>query len=215
MVLLHQDGPISRVTLARHDGTTTTIGEASQITRLMAARDEERVAYCESHRLVVADLKGQRRSYELGETHAWVQNGEMSADGSRIALANDKALFVSDGGRAPKPLWVEKGINAVWLRKDELVSASPRKVFFARGRSHVTMPGTGRVTTVRFDRRGDGVIVARDRDVLRFEPGSAPKLLARLDAPRDVLGAQRWAGGLAIWAGRRVEAAEGADPLFD
>ena len=216
MVLRHRRGSTNCVSLVRHDGTTHRLAEAEQLTRVMAAPTSRRVAYCESHRLVILDLDGgPRRAWDLGKTHAWPRNGEISADGSTVAIAGDHALLVSRDGRAPRPLWVEPGINAVWLRGDELLAASHRKVLLARGRAKVTMPGVGRIATVRFARRGTGVIVARDREVLAWTPGQAPTRLAAVGAPRHALGAQRWDGGLAIWTGRRVKVPEEAHPIFD
>lgn len=209
MVVLHQVGSQSCVTLVRVDGTTTRLAEASQISRLMASPTSPRIAYCESHRLVTLDRDGgRRRAWDLGTVHGWVSNGEISADGSTVAIVNDRALLVSRDGRAPRPLWIEPGIQAVWLADDGVVAASHRSVFFAKGTAKVMMPGSGRVRTVRFSRRGPGVIVARDREVLHWAPGAVPRRLAAFEAPRDVLGAQRWRGGLAVWTGRRVEVLE-------
>jgi hypothetical protein len=208
LVLLRDHAGSQRVSLLGWSGSHRELAEATGISRVMAARGGTRIAYVVGHDVVGLDANDPT-SRVVGRTQSPVRNGEMAADGSRLVVASDKALYEATGERPLKPIWVEGNVHAVWLDGDDLLAASHRTALFMRGRAKLALPGSGKLANVRFARDGGGgAMLARGRDVLRWRPGKRPEVIASVAPGVTLLGGQVWSGGTLLWTAKRFEVHE-------
>ncbi|MCA9621566.1 MAG: hypothetical protein KC731_21235 [Myxococcales bacterium] len=218
VVLLRKVAGADRISRLDGQGRVAEVAEPTRVTRLMAARDGTRVAYTTPWQLHAVDFADRvPKAKLLGMTAGEVHNGEMSADGSQIAIVNHRALMVAEGDGPPRTAWVEAGIFAVWIEGEALVAASPKRAFFRKPGGDLELSGQVGLRNLRFARDGGGgVVLVRERSMLRWLPGREPSHLASMSKERQgfLLAAQRWAGGDVMWTGRQVIEDElDAEPL--
>ena len=203
-VAVLQHGSEARVRLVRWSGAYKDLAHADWVSRLMASKASSRLAFVTPHGVSAIDLSDKKpRPKIISAAHGHVGNGEMSDNGKIIAWSTENGLFIHD--KTTRLAWIEAGLRSLWLRDDTVLAASTRKVKLIDGRDMRNIAVKGAISTVRFGRRDPGsVVIARDRHALLWKEGEMARVIGTRSTGR-MLGAEHWAGGVALWSSRRVD----------
>ena len=136
-----------------------------------------------------------------------VPNAELSPDGRVLAVATKNGLLLFEDDEPPQRFAIESAVQSVWFSPDgaELAWATSDVAVWRRGRDErrlVLREGT--IAAMRFVRSGRGLLLSIGGDLVLWSPERDEKtVLTSVDG--ELLGADVFDGGLALWAGKPWE----------
>lgn len=145
----------------------------------------------------------------LGAVAGEVTNAEMAADGSEAAFTTASAGLHRWDGSGIELLDDDRTIHTVWYWRGtrRLAYASPSGVTVRDGdRIHERPSKRHEIAAMRFDPVSGGVLVSEGRTLTLWRPASGrSKLLKRAPSGQLLRGADRFAGGTAVWTYERAQ----------
>jgi dipeptidyl aminopeptidase/acylaminoacyl peptidase len=134
-----------------------------------------------------------------------VENAEMSPDGRSLVVLTYKDAHVFQDGKLVQTLGIPNA-HTVWFSPDgsQFLVANESKVHWQRGEKTVRLDAdkASPIRTARFAPMSPWIMVARGSDVIRWNPeGNDAEVIASADDGQEMLAADVFAGGVAIWTG--------------
>jgi hypothetical protein len=177
-----------------------------RIARFVAAKTGSRVVFfTHAGDAWSIDAPGEEPRRIAGERSFHVTNAEMSTDGRTVAFASSSGLFVIEGDGAPELRSPDGFVHSVWFSRDgALAWASPNAAAWSKdGAQQKLGPGEGHIVAMRFLQASPGLVITRGREVVQWSPerDEAQVLLSLEEGDRELLGADLFDGGVALWVG--------------
>lgn len=186
------------------DDRRTGIGPGFQ--RFCAARAGTRVV-CIDRRLAWSFDGPGATPRELPIDPQPVPNAELSPDGRVLAVATRNGLLLFEGDGPPQRFAIESAVQSVWFSPDgaELAWATSDVAVWRRGRDErrlVLREGT--IAAMRFVHGGRGLLLSIGGDLVLWSPERDEETVLT-SVEGELLGADLFDGGLALWAGKPWE----------
>jgi len=185
-------------------GAAKTLLEGQGLERFVTASEGSRVVVFRhvgnETRVQSFDAAAAGPLRDLRTVHDPVTNAALSRDGRQLAFATALALFTSTGDGQPEALADSGVVHSVWFARDGRLGYASPTVLTLGDRDHAhRIPSDVSINMLRFDPVSGHALIAtansaRDADA-RNEVASAP-------ANATVLGVDRYAGGVVLWASR-------------
>lgn len=134
-----------------------------------------------------------------------VENAEMSPDGRSLVVLTAKDAHVFQDGKLVASLGMPKA-HTVWFSHDgsAFVVANENKIYWQRGEKTAVIDEVGQapIKTARFAPMSPWVMIARGTEAIRWNPErNDAENISSAEGSEEVLGADVFAGGVAIWSG--------------
>lgn len=134
-----------------------------------------------------------------------IENAEMSPDGRSLVVLTQQDAHVFQDGKLAATLGMPRA-HTIWFSQDgsEFVVANANKVHWQRGEKVAVFGEEGQapIKTARFVPKSPWLMIARGRDIIRWNPAqNDAETIASADDGQEMLAADVFAGGVAIWTG--------------
>jgi dipeptidyl aminopeptidase/acylaminoacyl peptidase len=174
--------------------------------RFVAAKAGSRVVFFTYNREAWSiDEPGEEPRRIADKLPSQVTNAEMSPDGRAVAFASSSGLFVIQGDGEPELRSSDAFVHSVWFSRDgALAWASPNAAVWSKdGAQQKLGPGEGHIVAMRFLQASPGLVITRGREVVLWSPerGEEQVLISLEEPRRELLGADLFDGGVALWVG--------------
>jgi hypothetical protein len=192
-----------RIVLTTMTGAQRTLAAPKVwIPRLMAARSSSPIAWIDDGRVTWLDEPTAKPTV-IGKIGGRITNGEMAPDGSAVVVAGDRGVQRFAPGKKPERLSQDGAVHSLWFDGNDVAFASPDRAVVLRAAHRRELDGRGELAGMRVHRRDGGLVVARGREALHWKRDGSLDHLATVDESATLLGADVFAGGLALWTAKR------------
>jgi hypothetical protein len=209
---------IRRLSLMPWQGQPRVLAEVNdQVTRFAAAKAGSAIAYFDKGKVWAISNPGATPVL-WGDLGAEVTNAEMSPDGRSLLVLTDKNAHLLQDGKLVASLGIPHA-HTVWFSQDgnQFVVANETKIRWQRGEKSAVIEAEPKspIRTARFAPMSPWVMIARGADAVRWNPeqGDA-ETIASADDGQEMLAADVFAGGLAIWTGSPWEIRKDGEPVL-
>ena len=184
-----------RVLLERGYGELDRFVAAATGTRIVAfVRDREG----RGTHVLALDAATSAEPRELGVVHDSITNAAASLDGEHVAFTTAVAVFELAGDERPRAISPRDHVHSLWFARDgRLGYASDTSVTILDGTRAQRFDGDGPIRMLRFDPTSSAALVAAAH---AWDAAAAkPQRIGSVAAGEDLLGVDRFAGGLVLW----------------
>jgi len=134
-----------------------------------------------------------------------VENAEMSPDGRSLIVLTQKDAYVFQDGKLERTLGIPNA-HTIWFSQDgsQFLVANESKVHWQRGEKTAVLEAekAAPIRTARFAPMSPWIMVARGSEAIRWNPaGNDAEVIASAEDGQEMLAADVFAGGVAIWTG--------------
>lgn len=207
LVVLHQHSSKNTRTLSLlpWKGEMRALADTGAWTeRFTTGKSSNRIVYFDGMNVFCMDTEDSAPRKCFGEPGK-VRNAEMTPDGQRLLFATDDALYLAESEGEPRLLTQGERVHSLWFSRDgaEFAWASDKKaVWQGRGETRELLGDQERaIFALRFCPASPGLLVCRDNEVLLWNPEQNQEdVLSQVDAPKKLIGADLFYGGMVIWA---------------
>ncbi len=151
------------------------------------------------------DLEQPERIRELGTVRGdRIENAEPSPDGTRVVFATPAGLYAVDGNGAPSELSSRSDVHSLWFGPDgRLAYASITGTTVLDGKRARRNEPQDATRMMRFEKGSSRVLLAVGSELRAWDPATDQQtVLASAQPGDDLLGGERYRGGVVLWVGR-------------
>ena len=189
------------------DGRRIVDLRAVSVRRFGSAESSSRLAWIEGGMLLSHDSRAKGAKPKLVRpVHGRITNSETSLNGRWFVwVSSVDGVWVYDHKtKTVKRLLAETGVHTIWFSLDSrhLLLANRTSLWWIRGKRHFRYQPKRKIVGARFDKQETAAVVTTHGGIYHWRPGGSWTELVPKPSGWQLLGGQRYAGGVVVWSAK-------------